>query len=673
MKKGKSIFLSSLICFTLISLGARAAGFEVKEFKSCTNISAGTNDSVINIIADLSNSVLYGIQVPTENQTAGGKFSFTFKLINHESAGRFYYKIYYQNESYKFAEGSALDAENFYGSWGEATDGFHSVNAASGEIVITDSFRIQGNPRDEKKFWGAEPDSALPTEEKIQAKIAKILTDTEWLAGIAAKAKENKVSTEEQMYNDAVWVINNSNQEAKTMNNRWKRNPRAGLYRFMLVVVDSADFASIPESVKDISHTDGKGSFKNPFSYFLQENKNKNVFVALGDKYLKLKIALDLSSGIYIDPYKVNDRSVNKSYFNSTCGETQELYHRAQFAQYIHHIDKNWSLVNIKKQKDVVGEKMTRAEYLQYKTKYKNSSDTVRIFSSKTDCPCKTVKTDSVGKSISIINPGNKPGEYKKEHVGVMSRVGLTYGKWRAKIRFPKLISDDNVWNGITAAYWLAFQSDAKWNNRRDCNASVGYIPKALPDKESSLRQSQKSDTYSEIDFEILKESRYWTKTSYGTTGVYKTENAADNHDITIACTNWDLACHEPVNFFQGVRAAKIGGKQIEFCRWNDYSKLVTAKVPQPHDEVFDGDYYYFEIEWQPTAIIWRIGKDEKSMREICRMDEKTTSIPNNQMVMVMSQEFHYQEWWPTAPFLQNLIPFPKNDIIGTLMEVVIE
>ena len=67
------------------------------------------------------------------------------------------------------------------------------------------------------------------------------------------------------------------------------------------------------------------------------------------------------------------------------------------------------------------------------------------------------------------------------------------------------------------------------------------------------------------------------------------------------------------------------------------------------------------------------IGKDKNNLKEICRMDDSMTAIPNNQMVMVLSQEFHYQEWWPTAPFKQNFIPFPKNDLIGKLLEVEID
>ena len=132
------------------------------------------------------------------------------------------------------------------------------------------------------------------------------------------------------------------------------------------------------------------------------------------------------------------------------------------------------------------------------------------------------------------------------------------------------------------------------------------------------------------------------------------------------------MACQQPKDFVIGVKKLKVEGKEYEFCRWNYFNKLVTSKVAAPHAEVFNDEYYYFEIDWQPQRIIWRIGKDKNNMREICRMDGKMTAIPNNQMLMVMSQEFHYQEWWPTAPFMQNFTPFPKNNLTGKLLEVEI-
>ena len=254
-----------------------------------------------------------------------------------------------------------------------------------------------------------------------------------------------------------------------------------------------------------------------------------------------------------------------------------------------------------------------------------------------------------------------------------MSRIGFTYGKWRAKIKFPKIISNDNVWNGLTSAFWLIFQADATWNNRRICHSKVGYIPKGVEDNQEAINKAQPTVTYSEIDFEILKESNYWPKDSYRDNYVKPNYDSYNNGDITICCTNWDMGCQQPKNYVVGAKKVNVEGKEYEFCRWDFFNKLVTSKQVAPHKEVFNDDFYYFEIDWQPQRIIWRIGKDKTNLKEICRMDDSMTAIPNNQMVMVLSQEFHYQEWWPTAPFKQNFIPFPKNDLIGKLLEVEID
>ena len=54
-------------------------------------------------------------------------------------------------------------------------------------------------------------------------------------------------------------------------------------------------------------------------------------------------------------------------------------------------------------------------------------------------------------------------------------------------------------------------------------------------------------------------------------------------------------------------------------------------------------------------------------------MTDEFSSIPNNQMVMVFTQEWHNQEWWPTAPFKQNFIPYPAKDIVGEILDVEVE
>ena len=60
-------------------------------------------------------------------------------------------------------------------------------------------------------------------------------------------------------------------------------------------------------------------------------------------------------------------------------------------------------------------------------------------------------------------------------------------------------------------------------------------------------------------------------------------------------------------------------------------------------------------------------------MIDVGYMDNTVTSIPDNQMVVVFTQEFHDSKWWPLSPFLQEMIPYPKNDIIGEILELQIE
>ncbi len=661
----------------LVSSCNNDQNFSVENFDPLSNYTQKKNDSVYTIKTDLSNAVLYGIEIPTVKQLPNGQFTFSFKLENNTGTDQqFFYKLYYQNESYKFDNDSALASENFYGSWTEATLQFKPTAIIDDEIVITDSFRIIGNPREEQIYYGIDPEKVKITDSLLSVYKGYVTSDATWYNSTVEKSKSNKVSVEDQLYLEALWGINHYFQSQASYNNRWKRNPRMGNYKFMLVVCNAEDLGEIADEAKDITRKDSTNHFVNPFSYFLSGpgSKLKGTRVILSDKILAVSANLNLEKGLYVDRLGANKVDINTSYYSNTCGESDKLYHDAQFSQYFHHINKSWEFVNVKKTMDVVAEGLTREQYKNMISDYGKSKDFVHTYASAPDCPCKTVKANVPEKSLSILNPGNgNSGPYKKEHVGIKSRVGFTYGKWRAKIKFPKNITKDNVWNGLTNAFWLLFQSEDPWNVRRICNSEIGYIPKNVPDVPESVKESKPQINYSEIDFEILKESQFWTKLTYGKGDNFPKEDASANHDVTICCTNWDMGCQQPKKYIFGARDFIVDGKKYSFGRWDFFSKLITSKVPAPHDEVFNDDFYYFEIDWQPTRIIWRIGKDKNNMREICRMNDEMTSIPNNQMVMHMTQEFHYQEWWPTAPFLQNYIPFPKNDLEGKLLEIEIE
>lgn len=673
------LFRTSLFLFAAI-FGAcsRSGNFTVEGFEPLSNYSNKLNDTLYTIQADLSDAVLNGIEIPTKKQITSGYFKFSFKVSNNSSEiKKYYYKIFYQNESYKLMDTLPFAYENFYGSW---DNGLYTIKATKilmpdEEAIVIDSFRIIGNPRNEEIFYGADPNKYLALDDSIKSKMEFIRKVPDWMKSISEKAKKEETGIDEQIYLNALWAINDEKQKAKTINNRWKRNPRMGNYSFMLVVTSPEDIGKIPMEIRDIQQK-SNGTFINPFTYFLyKEGKNlKNTKIIVSSKMLNVKTQMDLGSGIYVDKLSINKSKFTNEAFNENCNNSNELYARAQFKQYFHNIDKDFTVYNVPEIRDVTQENFTKVEYEEFLKKYQSKESRTKMYVSTSDCPCKTVNSKPKDNKLTMTVPAVEPGKWRKEHVGLSSRIGFTYGKVRAKIKFPEMLSKDNVWNGITNAFWLLFQEDAEWNKRRNCNAEIAYIPKSEGDSNEALKHSKKSITYSEIDFEIVKESQYWPKTSYQNSGSqYKIDNAANNDEIMVTCTNWDMACHEPKEFNIGAKDYTIDGKTYVLHRWNHYYKALSTKYPVKHDEIFKAPYYYFEIDWQPEKIIWRIGPEKDKMRIVCVMDKNISAIPNNQMAIMFTQEWHNEEWWPTAPFKQNFIPFPKKDINGEILEIEIE
>jgi hypothetical protein len=124
--------------------------------------------------------------------------------------------------------------------------------------------------------------------------------------------------------------------------------------------------------------------------------------------------------------------------------------------------------------------------------------------------------------------------------------------------------------------------------------------------------------------------------------------------------------------FASGINKIPYMNKEYEAMRWTDLYKALTTKSPISND-VFKEDYYYYEIEWRPEEIIWRVGPSPDEMVVVGYMNDAYTAIPNNQMLCIVTQEYHYSEWWPPIVFEQGLIPYNKNDIEGRVYEIVIE
>ena len=603
---------------------------------------------------DLENAVLEGIVLPAK----GERFCFTFDTVSDK---QLYYKIYYQNESYKFDESDSLSYENFYGSWEDVLVGFKPV-PADGHIV--DSFRIVGNPRDEQIYYGVDLYEFDCSQESLKDIEREIRSDTHWFRYVSeVAAPQNNRTVEEQLFLDTRWVLNERRHDGGEVNHRWKRNPRTGLYSFLLVVCDEEGLKKIPEYVQHIGLTDANSHFVNPYSW-LFSHRDKHITLAKGSKMLRTRAVFTPQQGVYIDETQIRTAYRGKNEIQGRVGSDTGLYSHALYQQFFPAISQQYTLRNIPLVKDI--EYYSQADYDAAVTRY-DSTQLLYDYPQITDFPGSTVYPSPQGDYISIINPGNAGRVHpKKESTGVKTRVGFSYGKYRGKIKFPPMLNKDNVWNGLTYAFWLIFQDGSQWNVRRPSYHS-GYISKN-DDSENPERHVQ--DNYSEIDIEIVKASRYWPEGYYSQPG--KVEDGRKNSDVMYCCTNWDLACREPQKFKSGITQIPFQNTEFEALRWYDNYKALTTKTPMPNS-VFDGDYYYYEIEWKPKEIIWRLGPDPEHMQVVGYMNDQYTAIPNNQMLCIVTQEYHYSEWWPPIVYMQGLIPFNSTDIEGRVYEIVIE
>ncbi len=604
----------------------------------------------LNLLTNYPKDVLYmdytgamhGFVIPSASQTADGRFDFNFTVKNEsETPKKLFYKIYYQNESYKFPDFDENDEtkqnqfahENFYGSWEDTDTYFKPCGeiAPGEEKQITDNFRIVGNPRNEDKYF------------------------------------------------------------FEGENDRWKRNPRVGDYSFMIVIIDEEGLNKVPENIKNIKLAENE-MFASPFFYFLHgEGKSfDNCIVSFTDKFINIKASPDLGKGVYIDDYKFknSEEPGYSDYFNCNCNNDEKLNEEAPVGQFIHYIDESSKFNNVPVISDFFDGSFTQEEYNWLRAFYK-TEDRIAVLPQVAKKPCETIYSDTIDRKIVLKNPKCEYGEWKKQNVGMITRNGFTYGKFTVKAKLTELLNEDFVWNGITNAIWLIYQggrgqNETGWNLRRPCKKK-GYMKTYWGGREDERVERV---AYSEIDFEILKTVPYCPSEKFPP--VYDNYEARtnkvnawntqmpddvdkDKKNIAVCCTNWDMACWEPKNFSAGCHTVTHNGKIYYAHRWEDCYRAVTTKHMAPDDDLFGSEYYYFQIDWQPDKIIWRIGPEKNKLYEVGYIDNTISAIPDNQMLLIITQEFHNTNWWPGSPYLQENIPFPAKDYVGEVYEITIE
>jgi hypothetical protein len=676
-----------ILLFLLIGVILASCSSEFKADNACIEkIELSLTSNGISIIGDTfqldyTNSIDSGFVFPSTKQSDNGLMKIKIHVSELNKNKKYYYKVYYQNESYKFDEkneSDALVAENFYGSWENPAIGFIEVNkniVNDGKGVISTELRLVGNPRNEDIYYNVRGFTLY--EDSIAKQIKIIQATPSWMEDVNRKAKENNRKVEDQMRLDALWMLESlyrKEKNTKKHNLRWRRNLRIGNYSVMAVLVEEDGLETIPATIQNVCVNENY-TYKNPFKYFLAEQKNfpinsdnnSKAPVVKIDKAFTLKAKVDFTKGVYIDDtaYPPN---YDMSGFKKTCAKNQPLYKNAQLEQFFHAVNKDETLNNIPVIADVVGN-YPRKLYEKNAKKY-NDASRIKIPIGITDCPCKSLDVDTVNNLIRIINPAATKNNLRKENVGITTRDAFTYGKYTVKIKMAEQMNKENVWNGLTNAIWMIYRGGDDYNARRVCENN-GYIPKYSPANNQSKRYKQQA--YSEIDFEIVKCAQYWPKTSYKYLAKYKKEEEANAPNVMVTCTNWDLACDDVADFVVGAVAHKMGENVYELHRWDTWNQALTLKTPANEDELFASPYYYFQIDWTPKEIIWRIGPEKNKLREVGRMNDVVTQIPNNQMVLVITQEYHLARWWPEAPFSQDDVPFPSKNHVGTVYSIEIE
>ncbi len=615
-------------------------------------------------LVSTENVITRGIVFPDNNlQTDGHSVStIKFQFAVNDSKEKLFYKIYFQNETYKFSEEDSLCYENFYGSWYDST-GFKEVTAQT----VVDSFIIAGNPRFERRFFGAPLDSFFVNDERIQRIVHSIESTPEWKQSVEEKAKNNGMSFKEQAIMDALWTLKDMRQKGN-VNHPWKRNPRMGKYSALLVVCTESALQQIPYYIQRIYQTNEQGKFVNPYQYFLFGDGKKidGVSLFLDSSLVSLKLNISPGNGVFVDRAKM---PATVSLANqSSCGAEKQLFEKALFEHFFSHENRSFKLATIPVLADWTKDEFSLIDYNRYKKLYADSNKRISSWIRNVDCACCYVRDSK--DYLEIFNPASTSlANAAKVNVGVKTRIGITYGKITAKVKFDPMLNRHNIWHGITYAIWLITQDLHDWNNRRYSHS--GYTPKGNPEGQRSH-----FTPYSEIDFEIIKTNPYWPYKYYKNKSkrqASETYDGTKDRNIVVALTNWDLASSDPKDFYAPLQTIKHQDKEYEAMRWSELYQALTIRTPVNHEEIFNREYYYFQIEWKPTEIIWRIGPEKNKLYEVGFMNYRNTSIPNNQMVLVINQEYHLAEWWPIPIYEQDFLPFLKNSVTGKIYEITVE
>lgn len=570
-------------------------------------------------------------------------FKFEFELQNQTFNDKLYYVIFYQNETYKHS--STVDCElvfksgeNFYGSWGYQ----EGINSGLREINVTPFstethegyFRIRGNPRNEQLYFSG--------------------TNTQY---------EN-------------WQDQPTGNEDWRMN-RWGRVPRMGDYKFILIVTSNKDFFDDKQFLVDVTKPyvhNNNSAFISPFQWQYiasRANSNADLNTFLNNTsiiesctQLTLKAKPDLSTPLKKNSHPISPFEVRTNANSANQVVVQTVPILKGFDDFTQ-LEYNWNTHF-------------------YDPKFTREEEFIDVLvDSDPEQDNSFISTNSSGDSeIHIVNPKSTScTDPHREHAGI-NYHRLKYGKFRGEIKFPNMFTKHNIWKGINNTYWLS-RNTGGFIVGQDCmnsenshhESDIEFFP--YSENGNNYYPSGINNDYDYDPQKQLDVNKWDTHPKEGG----KSALVISNFDYN--CTN----LKDPIPLGNTI-ITNFEGKNFAIRRDEIKTVIVDVNdfslVPLVENSFFDHPVYY-EIEWKPTEIIYRIGDSWSNLTTVGYFNSDFTLIPNIPMSLIIAQHQLSTFDNPDTPEDESgqpnnfnahhhkFIPLWNEDIIGRVINFSVE
>ncbi len=585
-----------------------------------------------------------------ENEEENEYFKFSFELTNNTSNSTLYYVIFYQNESYKYPElGSTLfhSGSNFYGSWGfdeSFNPGLRPItHVAQGNTEdVVGYFRIRGNPRNELKY---------------QSQPLKWTDDP------------------------------NENNDSGIMG-RWRKVPRVGEYKFLIVVTADPDYFSNNHRPYLVNSSDQyrNSHYVSPFQWRNLTNSawTANTAVAESNDVLKIKVHQDVNdlgqnilSGedINTHPRLAWEVSIDD---HQVINDLKKIPLHRNVDEYTQ-LDYNWAahFFHQDELKDVI--LGTGA----------NSGDNVTNSVSEGGLLMEVPAVDDCEK---------EPIELEKTAIKYRP---LLYGKYTIKAQIPKLYNEHDIHRGLGYAFWIPPTNTSGYDQQYcqavrsdfDFNLEVGVAnegDKHYPNDD--LFPDEGTSAYNEKRQNIDA----WDTHHYP--GIMPYE--ADQLWFSFTMGGGKREClnivEQPIGFDQSLLLSypySEGNKGPFLIRRMEERPgpvrqaplLINTSIVHDDDiniELDDDDgyfsddpgyEYYYQIEWTPYEVIYRMGPSLTDLTVWAWYPCKHMAISNVYGSFSVDLKYFNSKAEAYYRHAAQFIPIPSNSIYARVKEVIIE